>query len=238
MTVAITPTPTEENTPPATNEPAAPVLSDNPEADAAALAAYEASQAALKGADEADEGEAEAEANEADEGAKDAAEAAGLDFEALGAEYAEKGDLSPESYEALAKIGITDDMVKSYLAGVEARSEINEAEVLAAIGGADEYAKISQWALENMSEEDLAEYNAAVTNPKTAKFAVRALAAQYEQAEGKAPKLVTPSGPASNKSAAFQSSAEVVAAMQDPRYRNDPAYQRQVQQRLAMSNVF
>lgn len=235
MTVAITPTPVEEQVPPV--EPTAPVLSDNPEADAAALATYEASQAALKGANEGEPPAGEEE-QDADEGAEAVAEAAGLDFEALGVEYAEKGDLSPESYEALAKIGISDDMVKSYLAGVEARSAVNEAEVLSTIGGAEKYAEISQWALENMSEEDLAEYNAAVTNPKTAKFAVRALAAQYEQAEGKAPNLVTPSGPASNKSAAFQSSAEVVAAMQDPRYRNDPAYQRQVQQRLAMSSVF
>lgn len=215
--------------------PVAPVLSDNPEADAAALAAYEAAQAKHKTPEELDSEAAAAEAGE--ETAKEAVESAGLDFESLTAEVLETGDLTAESYEALAKIGISEDMVKVYLKGIEASAEVQIETVLAPAGGAEGFAKISAWAAQELSDEDLAEYNTAVNNPTTAAFAVKALAARYAAAEGAPASLIAPSNsPREARGVtAFESSAEVVEAMRDPRYRTDPAYQRQVQQRLSAS---
>lgn len=222
-----------------------PVLSDNPAADAAALAAFEASQAAAAAAANpapVDPPPADPDPVDppADEEGKAATEAAGLDFDKLGAEYDEKGDLAPESYEALAKIGITEDMVKAYIAGRAAVAEVDTNAVLSTVGGAEKYAEISNWALSNLSAEDLEAYNAAVTNPATAKFAVKALAAQYAAAEGSTPSLIKPSTAATTASGPvpFASSAQVVEAMRDPRYRTDPAYQREVQARLSRSSVF
>ena len=51
--------------------------------------------------------------------AEKAVDEAGLDMDALSKEYAESGELSKESLEALSKVGITEDMVQSYITGQE-----------------------------------------------------------------------------------------------------------------------
>lgn len=211
-------------------------LSDNPEADAAALAAYEAAQNQHKTPEELESEAAAAAAGE--ESAKEAVEAAGLDFDSMSASVLETGDITPESYEALAKIGISEEMVKVYLKGIEASAEVQIEAVLAPAGGAEGFAKVSAWAAQALNDADLAEYNTAVNNPTTAAFAVKALVARFEASEGKAPSVTLTPGEtprAARSVEGFESSAEVVAAMRDARYKTDPAYQRQVQQRLAAS---
>lgn len=217
------------------------VLSDNPEKDAAALAAYEAAQNQHKTPEQLEsEAAAAAAALEAEgnDPAKAAVAEAGLDFESMTASVLETGDITPESYEALAKIGISDEMVKTYLKGIEATAEVQIETVLAPAGGAEGFAKVSAWAASALSDADLAEYNTAVNNPTTAAFAVKALVARFEAAEGKAPSVIIAPGATPREARGvqgFESSAEVVAAMRDARYKTDPAYQRQVQQRLAAS---
>jgi hypothetical protein len=43
--------------------------------------------------------------------------------------------------------------------------------------------------------------------------------------------------PASNKQDAYRSQAEVVRAMTDPRYENDPAYRQDIYDKLERSNL-
>ena len=57
------------------------------------------------------------------------------------------------------------------------------------VGGADAYAEMSNWAAENMSEQEKTAYNTAVNSKdiETAKLAVVGLKAKFEKANGSEP---------------------------------------------------
>ena len=71
----------------------------------------------------------------------------------------------------------------------------------------------------------------------TIKMATQGLYSRYQKAMGTEPNLVSGKSGTSGVSA-FRSTAEVVTAMQDPRYGKDVTYTENVQNRLAESNVF
>ena len=73
-------------------------------------------------------------------------------------------------------------------------------------------------------------------DPLAAFFAVRSLAYRYGDAIGVEGKMVTGTAPKSSKDQ-FRSQAEVVQAMSDPKYDNDPAYRQDIMQKLERSNV-
>ena len=73
-------------------------------------------------------------------------------------------------------------------------------------------------------------------NPDAMYFAVQALNAKYTDKNGMESPLITGRG-APQTVDAFQSQAEVVRAMSDDRYDNDPAYRAAVAQKLERSNI-
>jgi hypothetical protein len=98
------------------------------------------------------------------------------------------GDVS-KAVEALAtKAGLPKAVVQTYFDGVKASSPAaapqlsaeDGAAIRQSVGGDEKFRALSGWALANLSEVDLAGYNAAIDsgNPKLAAFAVKALQAQ------------------------------------------------------------
>ena len=73
-------------------------------------------------------------------------------------------------------------------------------------------------------------------NARMVQLAVAGLKAEYEKSNGFEGEMLT--GRASKQQAdVFRSQAEVVEAMQDPRYDKDPAYRNDVFQKLGRSNI-
>ena len=68
------------------------------------------------------------------------------------------------------------------------------------------------------------------------KFAVNGLKAQYETANGYEGTMVTGKPPKETQQDAFRSQAELVRAMSDPKYDNDPAYRQDVIAKLERSH--
>lgn len=165
-------------------------------------------------------------------------EAKGLDLRDFSKEFAEKGALSQESLDKLAKAGYPKEVVDQYIAGQQALATQTENAILANVGGREGYDQMAEWAKTAMGEEELAAYNNIMDSGNTdaMKFAVNSLKQRYEAAVGKDPKLLQGKSVASVE--AFESSAQVTQAMRDPRYKADPAYRAQVQAKLARSNVF
>ena len=64
---------------------------------------------------------------------------------------------------------------------------------------------------------------------------MKALNAQYEDAVGRTPDLVT--GRTATRGDKYRSMAEVVRDMESPQYDADPAYRADVQQKLERSNL-
>jgi hypothetical protein len=170
--------------------------------------------------------------------AEKAVESAGLNMDNLATEYNEKGELDAKSYEALEKAGIPKDYVNQFIEGQKAIADQQANSIKEMVGGTDAYAEMSNWAAENMSEQEKTAYNTAVNSKdiETAKLAVVGLKAKFEKANGSEPKLVEGKGTITGQDG-YKSWAEVTRAMSDDRYQKDPAYQAMVQEKLSNSDL-
>jgi len=111
-------------------------------------------------------------------------------------------------------------------------------QIQGSIGGAEEYQSMIQWAGQNLSEQEIAMYDAVMDrgDPLAMFFAAQALNARYKDAEGYDGQLLTGSAPRTTADV-FRSQAEVVRAMSDPRYENDPAYRQDIADKLERSTI-
>ena len=170
--------------------------------------------------------------------AEKAVKTAGLNMDTLASEYAEKGELDEKSYEALEKAGIPKDYVNQFIEGQKAIADQQATSIKNMVGGADAYAEMSNWAAENMSDEEKSAYNTAVDSKdiETAKLAVVGLKAKFEKANGNEPNLLEGKATVSGEKG-YASWAEVTRAMSDDRYSKDPAYQALVKEKLSKSDL-
>ena len=154
-------------------------------------------------------------------------------------EFTETGELSEASFESLAKAGIPREFVETYLQGQTAIADNQTAQVQETIGGPQNYEAMAEWAVENLSEEQLEAYNEVVESGTVdqAKMAVQGLFAQFTSAGGKTPQVVMGATQGASVKP-FNSAAQVTEAMKDPRYKSDPAYRQTVEQRLAVTSIF
>lgn len=106
------------------------------------------------------------------------------------------------------------------------------------VGGSKEYDNMLQWAAKNMTKDDIDAFDHVIglDDPQAAAFAVYALNNFYRDQNGSEGELLT-GGKADQPADVFESQAQVVEAMSDPKYDRDPAYRQQVMQKLERSNV-
>ena len=106
------------------------------------------------------------------------------------------------------------------------------------VGGPDNYGKMLGWAKENLSDNEIGMYDEIMGrgDPLSCFFAVQALSGRMMNEVGYDGEMLT-GKPAAQKSTGFRSQAEVVRAMQDPRYDEDPAYRQDVFDQLERSNI-
>lgn len=162
----------------------------------------------------------------------------GLDFDVFQQEYAELGGLTEDAYEALEKAGFPPEMVDSWIEGQNAVAEKMTTEIKSVVGGEAEYDTLMEWASQNLPEQDIDAYNATMEsqNPDMIRLAVQGLNARY-RSEGE-PNLVQGGTGQATTGGSFESTAELTAAMNDPRYDKDPAYRQQVANKLRKSRLF
>ncbi len=105
------------------------------------------------------------------------------------------------------------------------------------VGGEKQYNEMLGWASQNLTEQEIDSYDAIMDkgDPAAAYWAVQALSYRYKDANGVEGDLVQGKSPGAG--GIFRSQAEVVQAMSDPRYDNDPAYRQDVMRKLERSNV-
>ena len=160
------------------------------------------------------------------------------------AEFVEKGELSDDSLGKLEGLGYPRDLVAAYVTGQQALAQQAVDQVHQLVGGKDQYGKLMQWAANNLDDGSRDTFDSQVRShdPAAAMFAVKGLYAQYQAATGATAPLLEGGRTNGVPANAFRSEAEVVAAMQDPRYMNpaksDPAYVKDVNERLRNSDVF
>ena len=148
------------------------------------------------------------------------------------------GQLSEETYEALAQAGLSRELVDGYARGQAALQENEVTQIQSAANG--DYEAMAEWAGKTLSDEEMNAFNEVVNQGEVehAKLAVSGLYARYKaEVGGSQPKLVTGNTTGSS-TMPFQSMQEVSRAMQDPRYKSgDKAYHAELDRRLAVSSI-
>ncbi|WMM95333.1 scaffolding protein [Roseobacter phage CRP-125] len=159
-------------------------------------------------------------------------------FDKFAEEFASSGELSDDSFDELSKMGYPREMVETYIKGMQSAQTADANAVMDVAGGPEGYQDLTSWAKDNMPENELLLYNQMVeTGTDNAKMAVEWLMSKREAAGDVEPNLLSGKSQAPAKDE-FRSTAEVVAAMKDARYGKDPAYTRDVEEKLGRSKVF
>lgn len=174
------------------------------------------------------------------ESAEEAVKEAGLDLSELSAQYATDGDLSEENYAKLAKAGFDKAYVDTFIEGQKAMQEVARTQAFSVTEGADGYSAMVEWAAANSTPEDIQAYNEAVNSrdSKTREAAVKGLWASYTSDSGETgANLITSKTNSKVGDGSYQSRAEMMADMKDPRYKADEAFRSKVQGKLANSNI-
>jgi hypothetical protein len=161
------------------------------------------------------------------------------------AEEADSGQFTDETIQALEGMSAADiaDMFLSYRQNAEpptesyALDETDVSELKGVAGGEQQYNNMMAWAAQNLAAEEIQVYDQVMDrgDPQAIYFAIQALSYRFNDAVGYEGQLLT--GTASRSVDAYRSQAEVVRAMSDPRYENDPAYRQDVYDKLERSSL-
>ena len=159
-------------------------------------------------------------------------------------EFYEKGELTADTIEKFSSMS-SKDLVQAYL---EVQESLPKAQAAADIedaqindiknfaGGEKAYSDLVNWAGENLGQSDIDAFDSIVNtgSVEAIKLAVSGLKSQYELANGYEGKMYSGKAPKTNQDV-YRSQAELVAAMSDKRYDNDPAYRQDVIAKLERS---
>lgn len=169
--------------------------------------------------------------------AQKAVEKAGLDINALEAEFAKDGQLSEKTYTDLEKAGIPKVMVDAYIAGQQALQTQFQNKVFESVGGEANYRAMTEWAKANLPADQINAFNTAITgDANQAMLAIQGLHAMYSKSEGAPPKGLL-SGTNATHVSGYESRAQMIADMSDPRYGKDEAFRAQVYARIKASKI-
>ena len=110
-------------------------------------------------------------------------------------------------------------------------------QILSSIGGEDVYNEALGWAVDNLKPDEVAAFDNVINsgNKDAIFFAANALVQRYQNDVGFEGKRVSGKAVKAQSAKAFRSQAELARAISDPRYRTDPAYRLDIQDRLAAS---
>ena len=117
-------------------------------------------------------------------------------------------------------------------------TEAQISDIKKSAGGDQAYANVVNWAKDNLEKGQVNAFDEVVNtgSVEAIKLAVAGLKAQYDNANGVEGRMVTGKAPV-NSGDIYRSQAELVAAMNDPRYDRDPAYRQDVIEKLDRSNL-
>ena len=116
-------------------------------------------------------------------------------------------------------------------------SQINE--IKKSAGGDKEYANVVNWAKDNLDSSQTEAFDEVVNtgSVQAIKLAVAGLKAEYDKANGVEGRMVTGKTAPPNSGDVYRSQAQLVEAMSDRRYDNDPAYRQDVIEKLERSGL-
>lgn len=114
-------------------------------------------------------------------------------------------------------------------------SEVNS--VYNSVGGQEQYSNMINWAQQNLSENEVGAFDSIIEsgNMDQINLAIQGLNSRYTDAVGQDGTLLQ--GKPASAQSTYRSQQELIQAMNDPRYDDDPAYRQDVLDKLDRSNL-
>ena len=159
--------------------------------------------------------------------------------------YENNGQITEEMHNQLTGAGIAKEAVDAYLAGrakdMGMNSDVNQSDIdsiYKSVGGEQQYKNLMSWAADNLSQDSINSFDNLVNtgDRNSIQLAVNGLVAQYQNDAGYEGRMLQ-GKPSRTNTDVYESQAQLVAAMSDPRYDNDPAYRQAVIAKLDRSDL-
>ena len=155
------------------------------------------------------------------------------------------GKLSPETLQKFTEMSST-DLVNAYIEAYgneppAQQADLSEAEVNQiqnSVGGEKEYQTLVNWASDNLDQRSIQSFDNIIDggNMMAIQLALNGLKSQYDSANGYEGRMLSGKAPKTSQDV-YRSQAELVNAMNDKRYDNDPAYRQDVIEKLDRSDI-
>ena len=155
------------------------------------------------------------------------------------------GKLSPETLQKFTEMSST-DLVNAYIEAYgneppAQQADLSEAEVNQiqnSVGGEKEYQTLVNWASDNLDQRSIQAFDNIIDggNMMAIQLALNGLKSQYDSANGYEGRMLSGKAPKTSQDV-YRSQAELVNAMNDKRYDNDPAYRQDVIEKLDRSDI-
>ena len=156
--------------------------------------------------------------------------------------FSNSNQLKPETVQKLKEMP-SEQLIDAYLELQKntpiQQQQLTDADataILDSVGGEAAYNETLAWAADNLKPDEVAAFDNVVNsgNKDAIFFAVQALNQRYKDSVGFEGKRMSGKSVKSSVKG-FRSQAELARAIADPRYRDDPAYRLDIEQRLAAS---
>lgn len=195
-----------------------------------------------------DDGEFEYPDEETSEEPEEDYEDYAIDFLAeVDQEFTENGQLSEETLEKFSQMS-SRELVDAYFRYQEQNGgpqrqpsvELSDAEVNQvknSVGGEAAYQQLTSWAADNFSPAEVEAFDSVIESGNMAAINLALQALYYRYTDAMGYEGQTLQGKPAQSMDVFRSQAEVVRAMNDPRYDRDPAYRQDVIEKLSRSDV-
>lgn len=163
-----------------------------------------------------------------------------INFESLQSELI-AGGLTEDSRKALTGLGLPEEIVSAAEAAFKAQGEFLKMQMAAHLAGDSSFKEgqtkleaLLEWGQKNLSDGEKAMLDTQI-NAGEWQAALDFVAFKQSKSPAAQPRIVTGGSPSAGE-AGFTSQSEMMKAIMDPRYAQDPVYRRSVEQRIAISN--
>lgn len=157
-------------------------------------------------------------------------------------EYDANGQLSQDSYAKLEELGYSKEFVDEKIDYINYKRDKDVETILKPHGGAEEFKKVSAWAAENFSEEQLNNINMqlATGNRQTQDAVLSSLFMGYKQSvKTDTPQDVTlhTNQPQATRTEGYATKSDYLKDAKDPRYEKDAGYRKLVEQKMLKTDM-
>lgn len=154
-------------------------------------------------------------------------------------EWADKGELSEATFKSLEGVGITREMVQTYIDGQQAIVSTLQSSAYEPFEGSAGYEEAANWAAANLSDDEIKAIDIQLTsnNPAIVKQGALALRRAHQAGADVEPQAIRGNANSSTSGTVYASRAEMIRDMRSPKYATDSGFRAEVMEKLRRSKL-